>query len=196
MSPDLVERLLLDRTQSAERLLELRGLVLDEPCSVRETTSVQNLISRFGDFQGKVLDQAIEARLLIVRADGLIDVPSPPLLDVAERVVEAGLSLTSAVTVATVVQRGCLSAASEFLRVVIDELWRPLQQDYSDARLEQVANKLHELRSLASSVFEAMLPIVLAEVFDRTFAEEFGISPSLDGTGGQGSSTAARPGSH
>lgn len=180
MNPDVVERLVVDRALGAERLLELRALVLEASPAQPAVASVRDLVERFGDFGGQVLDQAIKARLLAVRDDGLIDIPSPALLDVAERAVAAGLSLSSAVQIAAVVRRACLGAAGEILRFVLAELWTPLEHDeLSDARLRLVADQLHQLRALATSVFEATLPNVITEVFDKTFADELGLPPGM-----------------
>lgn len=169
---DLIERLIVDPHQLDQLRRILGGLT-----ETTATTSVHALVDRFGDFDGRVLDRAIKARLLIGRPDGLIDVPSPELLDVAERAVAEGISLMSAVEVAGAVREACLTASGALLNVIVNEIWQPwADAGFPDEERADVARRLLALRPVAFSVFEATLPSVIVRVFDQAFADDLGIT--------------------
>lgn len=169
---DLIERLIVDPQQLGQLRRILGGLV-----ETSTTTSVHALVDRFGDFDGRVLDRALKARLLIGRPDGLIDVPAPELLDVAERAVAEGISLLSAVEVAGAVREACLNASGALLNVIVNEIWQPwADAGFPDEQQAEVARRLLALRPIAYRVFEATLPSVVMRVFDQAFAEELGIT--------------------
>lgn len=169
---DLIDRLLGD-PQQLDQLRRVLGAFTEG----NVTTTVEALVARFGDFDGRVLDRAIKSRLLIGRPDGRIDVPSPTLLDVAERAVAEGISLMSAVEVAGAVREACLNASGTFLHVLVDEIWQPwAEAGFPDEQRAEVARRMHALRPIVYSVFEATLPSVIVRVFDETFEDDLGIA--------------------
>lgn len=170
----MIERLVRDSDYAADELLDLRRRVLDGLAGSGQVTTAEALIARFGDFGGVVLEKAFEGHLLVLREDGLIEVPSPQLLDIAERAVQAGISLPTAVDVAVAAREACLNASGAFLRAILDEVWLPFEQAGAPQdQVLDVARRMLHLRTLAQSVFEATLPGVLVQVFDRPFEEEF-----------------------
>ncbi|MEH3053254.1 MAG: MerR family transcriptional regulator [Patulibacter minatonensis] len=180
LSLDFIERLVREREHAGDHLLELRQRVLDGLADASLTTTVEALVARFGDFGGQVLDRAIAGRLLVLREDGLIDVPAPKLLDVAERAVAAGVSLASAVEAAAAVREACLNASGAFLQVILKEVWAPFEAaGYPDEQVLDVARRMLSLRDLAQSVFDATLPSVLVQVFDRPFDEDLDMARAM-----------------
>lgn len=175
-----IERLVTERGGGPDRLLELRERILDGLGTGTTTTTAEALVARFGDFGGSVIERALSARLLIAREDGLIDVPAPQLLDVAERAVATGVSLPAAVEAAAAVREACVSASGAFLRVVVEEVWAPFEAaGFPEDQILDVARRMLQLRAIAQSAFEATLPSVLVQVFDRPFEEDFDMNRTL-----------------
>ncbi len=168
-----IERLLTDSDHASDHLLDLRRRVLDGFAGAGHITTAEALVERFGDFGGVVLERALEMHLLEPLPDGKIRVPSPQLLDIAERTVAAGISLPTAVEVAGAVRQACLTASGAFLRGVLDEIWVPFEEaEHPQDQVLDVARRMIQMRTFAQSVFEATLPGVLVEVFDRPFEED------------------------
>lgn len=168
-----IERLVNDSEHASEHLLDLRRRVLDGFAGSGYVTTAEALIERFGNFGGQVIQRAVEMHLIEPNPDGTIRVPSPALLDAAERAVAAGISLPTAVEIAGAVRAACVTASGAMLRGILDEIWVPFEQaERPQAQVLDVARRMIQLRTLAQSVFEATLPGVLVEVFDRPFDED------------------------
>lgn len=178
-----IERLVRDSDHAADQLLDLRRRVLDGLAGAGFVTTAEALIERFGDFGGRVLDRAFAGRLLVLRDDGMIEVPAPQLLDIAERAVEAGISLETAVEVASAAREACVAASGAFLRAILDEVWLPFEEaHYPQDQVLDVARRMLHLRTIAQNVFEATLPGVMVQVFDRPFEEEFDMHRAIAAT--------------
>lgn len=179
----LIERLVRDSDNAADELLDLRRRVLDGLAGTGQVTTAEALIERFGDFGGVVLERAFAGHLLELREDGLIDVPAPQLLDIAERAVEAGISLQTAVEVASAAREACLTASGAFLRAILDEVWVPFEnKGYPQDEVLEVARRMLHLRTIAQNTFEATLPGVMVQVFDRPFEEDFDMHRAIAAT--------------
>lgn len=175
-----IERLVADGEGAADQLLELRRRVIDGLAGTGEVTTAEALVARFGDFGGVVLERAIATNLLVAREDGRIDVPSPRLLDIAERAVASGISLPAAVEVAAAVREACLTASGACLRTILDEIWVPFEEaEFPQDQVLDVARRMLHMRTLAKNVFEATLPMVLVQVFDRPFEEDLEMSRAI-----------------
>lgn len=168
-----IERLVNDSEHASDHLLDLRRRVLDGFAGSGYVTTADALIERFGDFGGQVLQRAADTHLIEPRPDGTIRVPSPQLLDAAERAVAAGISLPTAVEIAGAVRHACVTASGAMLRGILEEIWVPFDQaERPQEQVLDVARRMIQMRALAQSVFEATLPGVLVEVFDRPFDED------------------------
>ena len=67
-------------------------------------------------------------KLLVPLGDDRFEAPSPTLLDAAEQVIAAGISLHAALTLAERVNHNCESAARAFTRLYLRELWEPFER--------------------------------------------------------------------
>lgn len=169
----LVERLLANRSDAADRLLSLRRTVMS-PLQPGEPLilSAQEIIDRFGTLDEDLLRQAMELGALVPRADGSFTAPLPGLLDVAEAVMGQGVSLGAALQVALVVRANCEDAARTFVDLVMQEVWKPFDQSgRPDAEWPQIATTIDQIRPLASEIFMQLLPPTIASEIERAFGE-------------------------
>ncbi|MDQ8046796.1 MAG: MerR family transcriptional regulator [Solirubrobacteraceae bacterium] len=174
LSLKLVERFITDRAQAADQLLELRNRILQGiDAAGEETTTVEALVERFGDFNGEIIERAVTMGALVPRDDGLVGVPYPALLDIAERVVREGVSLYGALEIAATVQRSCAAVAKAAVEMVMEHVWRPYDEAGRPSdELDDVVATIDRLRPLATDVVNAMLPAMLTREIDREINAE------------------------
>jgi DNA-binding transcriptional MerR regulator len=142
-----------------------------------EVFSIRDLAERFGSTGEKTIAKAQKLGLLISIGDGLYEAPSPALLRAAEEVTARGVSLNAALTVLEKVKRNSETTSKAFVRLFLDELWRP----FNDAgqpkeRWPEITEAIERLRPLASEVVLAMFKQTMeAEVetaFGRALEEQ------------------------
>lgn len=169
----LVERLLTTRAETADRMMMLRRTVLagtapPEPITV----TTEALMERFGPFDDAAIQQAVGLGALVPHADGTITVTDPALLDTAEAVLEAGVSLAATLRVAGQIQDACRDAAHTFVELVRDEVWEPFDAaGRPEGEWPQIAGAIEQIRPIASQVFVQMLPPAIASEIERVFGE-------------------------
>lgn len=171
----LVERLLVQRADAADRLLALRRTVLapmqDE--AEPEIASPQELLDRFGRLPEDAFRRAIAERMIVPRSDGSFTIPNPALLDTADAVVSHGVPIERAVRLTEHVNRLCEEAARLFVEMVVEEVWDPFDAaGRPEEQWPQIAATIDQIRPLATEIFLQQLPPAIAEETDRAFGEE------------------------
>jgi DNA-binding transcriptional MerR regulator len=163
-----IQRLLGDGESWAERFVGLRRAITAPHASESaEIVTAEELGERFGPVSenDKSLAKALRLGILVPLGDGRYEVPSPALLRAAEEVVARGVSLPAALAVIEKARRGAESTARAFVRLFMDELWKPFEEAGRPAeRWPEITESIERLRPLAA---EAMLA-----VFRQTMAEE------------------------
>jgi DNA-binding transcriptional MerR regulator len=163
-----IQRLLGDGESWAERFIGLRRAITAPHASESaEIVSEEELTERFGPIErnDKSLAKALKLGILVPLGDGRYEVPSPALLRAAEEVVERGVPLPAALAVIEKARRGAESTARAFVRLFMEELWKPFDEAGRPAeRWPEITESIERLRPLAA---EAMLA-----VFKQTMAEE------------------------
>lgn len=170
----LVERLLTNRAEAANRLLSLRRTVIAplEPGEPQVLT-IDEITARFGEFTPADVERSMGIGALVLRDDGTFLAPLPELLDTAEEVMRHGVSLSAALHVAEQVRRACEEAAATFVEMVMTEVWQPFKDaGRPDDQWPQIASTIDSIRPLASEIFLEMLPPTIAAEIDRVFGEE------------------------
>jgi DNA-binding transcriptional MerR regulator len=77
--------------------------------------------------------------------------------ELGEEVVRSGISLRSAVAILEEVERECDSIAREFLKLFVDEVWKPFERAGMPAeRLPEVEQAIERLRPIASQALAAI----------------------------------------
>lgn len=169
----LMERLLVNRPDTADRLLTLRRTVvssMQEPAE-EQRLSAQELAERFGTSPSS-LRRAVDLGALVPQDDGTFTVAIPALLEVADTMVGRGIPVERAVDVALEVQRLCQEAATVFVDMVVDEVWTPFANAGHPAeQFPQIVGTIDEIRPLAGDTFLALLPGAIAAETDRAFGK-------------------------
>lgn len=169
----LMERLLVNRPDTTDRLLALRRTVvssLQEPAD-EQRLSARDLADRFGTSPGS-LQRAVELGALVPQDDGTFTVAIPALLEVADTMVGRGIPVERAVDVALEVHRLCQEAATVFVDMVVDEVWKPFEAaGHPSEEFPQIVGTIDEIRPLAGDTFLALLPAAIAAKTDHAFGQ-------------------------
>lgn len=171
----LVERLLMQRADAADRLLALRRTVLAPMQGTAEPSvaSAKDLLERFGRLPDEAFRRAIAEGMIVPRADGSFAIPNPALLDTADEVVSHGVPIERAIRVTAQVKRLCEEAARSFVELVVDEVWEPFDAaGRPEDQWPQIAATIDQIRPLAAEIFLHLLPPAIAAETDRAFGEE------------------------
>jgi DNA-binding transcriptional MerR regulator len=168
-----IERLLNQNVGAAEEFLSFRR-ELDEfdeeqPC----TFTREELAARFGDDIDDDLKRAIGAGALVPVEEGRFEAPFPSLLDAAEGVVAAGVSLDHALTVFGKVRYRCRSISREFVELFLRDIWKPFEEDgYPDDRWPAVRGALDQLRPLSLQALAAVYRMTLSDEIEKALGKQ------------------------
>lgn len=170
-----IKRLLDDTQGTAERLMRFKQS-LTEPHQERpETLSLGQLGRRFrvsADDAPRVLARAEKLGLLLPAGEGSYQIPSPSLLAVAEEVVGRGISLDAALGVFEELERNCDAVAGAFVRLFVEQVWRPFQRaDMPAERWPEIEQAIERLRPLASEALMAIFQRRMKSQIEAAFGE-------------------------
>ena len=169
-----IKRLIGDSGDDADRFLGLRRVVTTPfETESPEILGVEELAERFGgQIDQKALYRAQKLELLIPVGDGRFEAPSPALLRAAEEVLERGVPLDAALDVIEKVKRSCESVSRAFVRLFLQELWRPFDQEGQPAeRWDEVTESIERLRPLASEALLAMFKQTMTAEVEVAFGK-------------------------
>lgn len=161
-------------TGAGEELLRLERLLMapweDE---TPETVSLEDLATRFGPIEPGTLRRALSLGVLRDLGDGTFEVSSPALLQAGEDVVSLGIPLDHALTVVEKVQRHAKGVAREFVRLFVQDVWRPFKAaGMPQEQLPEIRKSLEKLRSLASDVVLTTFRLTMAAETESAFGKE------------------------
>jgi DNA-binding transcriptional MerR regulator len=168
---------LLDRSggQTAEHLLGIKDSVMvpfetEEP----QVVTLAELAERFGpEIDFTALGRAERMGLIVKIDDEQYELPSPTLLEAATEVVRQGVPLTTALTVVEQVQRRCEDVSRAFVKLYMDELWRPFKAaGYPEDQWPQKAEAIQQLRPIASRAMLAVFQQTMTIETERAFRKE------------------------
>lgn len=159
---------------SGEELLRLERLLMapweeEEP----EAVSLDDLAERFGPIDPDTLRRTVALGVLRELGDGTFEVPSPALLRAGEEVVSLGIPLDHALAVVEKVQRHARGVAREFVRLFVQDVWRPFKAaGMPQEQLPEIRKSLEKLRSLASDVVLTTFRLKMAAETESAFGKE------------------------
>lgn len=169
-----IERLLGGEGDWAERFTALRHAVTApigaEPA---EVVTLDELEERFGPAtrNDKALARAQSLGVLIDLGDGTFEVPSPSLLRAAGEAVESGIPLPAALSVIERVKRNADGAAGAFVKLFMDELWKPLEAgERTPGHWRETTEAIERLRPLSVEVVLALFKQALASEIETAFS--------------------------
>ncbi len=159
---------------SGEELLRLeRMLMAPWEEEAPEVVSADDLAERFGAIDPATLRRAIALGVLRELGDGTFEVASPALLQAGEEVVSLGIPLDHALAVVEKVQRHAKGVAREFVRLFVQDVWRPFKEaGLPEEQLPEVRKSLEKLRSLASDVVLSTFRLTMAAETETAFGKE------------------------
>jgi len=168
-----IKRLLEQSIGPAEQFLsfkrELGAFESEEP----QAFTRAELIARFGDEVDDALDEVLRSGALVPIGDDRFEAPFPSLLDAAEGVIATGVSLEHALVVLAKVQSGCRSIAREFVRLFLEDVWKPFEAEgYPEERWPAVRKSLEELRPLSLQALLAIYQMTMADQVDTAFGKQ------------------------
>jgi DNA-binding transcriptional MerR regulator len=159
---------------AGEELLRFERMLMapweeEEP----ETVSLDELAERFGAIEPDTLRRAISLGVLRELGDGTFEVSSPALLQAGEEVVALGIPLDHALTVVEKVRRHAKGVAREFVRLFVQDVWRPFKDaGMPQDQLPEIRKSLEKLRSLASDVVVRTFRLTMAAEAESAFGKE------------------------
>jgi DNA-binding transcriptional MerR regulator len=167
---------LLDQTRGdPSQLLSLKR-VISVPFETEEPQvfTLADLAERLGpEIPPNALEKAVDLGLLIPLDDGQFEAPAPSLIDIASEVVARGIPLEHALTVFVKVRERCEQIGREFVRLFLDDLWKPFAGDgYPDERWREVEESIERLRPLSSQAVLAVYQLTMTAEVERAFGRE------------------------
>lgn len=155
-----IERVLGGESGWAEHFAAMRrAITVPLADEAAEVVTLAELEERFGPAaeDGKPLLKAQKLGVLVDLGDGTFEVPSPALLRAAEEVVGRGVSLNAALASVEKVKRHAEGAATAFVRLFMEELWKPFDAaGQPDEDWPGMTEAIERLRPIA---VEALLPL-------------------------------------
>jgi DNA-binding transcriptional MerR regulator len=168
-----ISRLIGEHGDDADRFVGLRQAVTAPFASeAPEVLTREELIERFGAKDRRLLSKAQKLGLLIPLGDERYEAPSPALLRAAEEVLKMGISLPAALAVIEKLNRSSHSAAKSFVKLFVDELWRPFDEaGRPDEEWAEIIDSIERLRPLAVDALNATFRMTLTAEVERAFGE-------------------------
>ena len=105
--------------------------------------------------------------------DGRYEAPTPSLLDAAEGVIQQGVPLDHALAVIAKVQDRCRSVAREFVRLFMEDVWKPFEEaGYPEDRWPEVRASIEQLRPLSTQALLAVYQMTMSDEVDGAFGKQ------------------------
>lgn len=170
-----IKRLLEQTRGGSEQLLHLKQ-ALGAPWASEEPQvfTLEELSARFGpDVSAEALARAEQVGAIVSLGEDRYEAPSALLLEVAEEVISHGIPLAHALSVIAKVQERCGSVAHEFVRLFLDDLWKPFAAEgYPEARWGEVVEAIERLRPMSSQALLAVYQLTMSREVEAAFGKE------------------------
>ena len=138
-----------------------------------EIVTVDELAERFGGPDRRAIAKAERLEILVPLGDGRYEVPSPSLLRAAEEAVQRGIDMADALEAVERVKRHCESISRAFVRLFLEELWKPVR-DAGDGekRWPEVVEAIEALKPISSQTVSALFNQTMTAEIEAAFARE------------------------
>jgi DNA-binding transcriptional MerR regulator len=173
-----IKRLLEDSQGSDKEMLGFkRALMAPWENEDPEFITLEELQQRLGldpvNPNPKQLARALDLGFLVDLGEGRFEIPSPTLFRAAEELRSLGISAETALNVLEEIERGSSSVARAFVKLFVDEVWRPFTASSQDeSEWPQVRNAIERLRPLATDAMMAVFRQTMTEAVEKRFGEE------------------------
>jgi DNA-binding transcriptional MerR regulator len=170
-----IGRLLEETHGRPEQLLSFKEAV-STPFETEQPKvfTLAELQERFGGQADlRTLELAVRIGVLTALGGDRYEAPMPSLLDAAEEVVARGVPLNHALTVDAKVREQCKTVAREFVKLFLDDLWKPFADaGYPEERWSEVTESIDQLRPLSSRVLLAAYQLTMSHEVEAAFGRE------------------------
>jgi DNA-binding transcriptional MerR regulator len=170
-----IGRLLEETHGDPEQLLSLREAVgVPFETEQAQVFSLDDLRKRFGEqADAQTLARAEKIGMLVALGEDRYEAPLPSLLDNAEEVVARGIPLAHALTVVSKLREQCRIVAREFVRLFLEDLWKPFADaGYPQERWSEVTESIERLRPLSSQALLASYQLTMTQEVEEAFGRE------------------------
>ena len=170
-----IERLLEQSPGPAEQFLSFkRALGASFETEEPQAFTTEELVERFpNDDPEQTLKRAVESGALVPIGDGRYEARTPSLLDAAEGVLAQGVPLDHALAVLAKVQDRCRSVAREFVKLFMEDVWKPFEAaGYPEERWPEIRTALEQLRPLSSQALMAIYQMTMSDEVDSAFGKQ------------------------
>jgi DNA-binding transcriptional MerR regulator len=147
----------------------LRAAWEEEPV---ETVPAEEMVRRFGTADLELVRRAERIGLIHDLRDGRFEVRSPLLLRAAEQLVALGLPLESCIAAAEDVARHAHGVARRYVRLYLDEVWRPFEEaGRPESEWPRMQDTLEQMRPLALDSLAAAFRLAMGVEVDRAYQQ-------------------------
>ena len=168
-----IERLLAQNVGATEQFLSFRRALDGDDGEQPRTFTREELAERFGEDIDEALKRAVRNGALVAVEEDRYEAPYPSLLDAAEGVVATGVPLDHALTVIEKVRGRCKRISHEFVRLFLDDVWKPFEAEgYPAERWPEVREALDRLRPLSLQALAALHRMTLADEVERALGKQ------------------------
>ncbi|HEX4720836.1 MAG TPA: MerR family transcriptional regulator [Thermoleophilaceae bacterium] len=173
-----IKKLLEDRPGSDSEMLGFkRALMAPWEDEEHEFITVEELGERLrldpANPNPKLLSRAINAGFLVDLGEGRFEVPSPTLFHAAEELRTLGIDTATALDVLDEIQRASRSIARSFVKLFVEEVWRPFADaGQSENEWPDVRSAIERLRPLATDAVMAVFRRTMTDAVEQRFGEE------------------------
>jgi DNA-binding transcriptional MerR regulator len=181
-----IKRLLENTSGSESEVLGFKRALLaweeEEPefIGVAELTARLKLDTDAPD--PKLLPRAVRTGFLVDLGDGNFQVPSPTLFRAAEELRDMGVPTQTLLAVLEQIERSSQSIAKSFIRLFLDQVWRPFADEgQPEEAWPQVREALERMRPLATDAVVAVFRHTMAQATEERFGKELESGPSRRG---------------
>ena len=160
---------------SEEELLRFeRALLAPWGSDDAKLFEAEELLDMFGDPKPETVQRAVELGFLVPLEDGRIEVPIPTMLRAGRDLYEMGIPLERSLSVLEDLLHHVDGVAGSFVRLFLDEVWRPFEKSGEPAeKWSQVREDLERLRPLASDALAATFQKVMSDAVEQALGREF-----------------------
>jgi DNA-binding transcriptional MerR regulator len=139
-----------------------------------DLVDAEELARQWGDrADPRLLKRAVELGVLRPIGEGVFEVPSPRLARAGAELAALGISPHTALDVAARVRRSSQSVADTYVRLFLDEVWKPFDEaGRPQERWPEIRDALERLRPLAAETLLAMFQLVMSEAVEGAFGRQ------------------------
>jgi DNA-binding transcriptional MerR regulator len=170
-----IKRLLEETNGRPELLMSLRQAV-SMPWETEQPRifTLEELSARFGEQADvRAIGYAEKIGMLVSLGEGRYEAPMPSSIDAAQEVVRRGVPLRHALTVTAKLQEHCRAVAREFVRLFLEDVWKPFADaGYPEERWSEVTESIERLRPLSSQALLAAYQLTMSQEVEQAFGRE------------------------